>query len=217
MEIDFWLNAWTEGKTRFHQSAYNPNMKEFFKNKDLTDRRVFIPMAGKTLDINYFLNKGANVTAVECSSKAIMDFFKDNNMQYELTEQGDYLVYKSGNLTYLQGDYFTLSKKELPIIDYIYDRASIVALPYKMRVKYVQKMGELVREQQTRLCIITFECDLEVNMGPPFMIPAAEIEELYANSGINLSKKIVGTGPVPPHYREEGVTEMYRVLWSNKL
>ena len=79
MEHDFWLRAWIDGRTTFHQNEYNPVLVETTKNIDLKGKTVFLPLAGKTKDINYFLEKGAKVIANELATKPIDEYFKENS------------------------------------------------------------------------------------------------------------------------------------------
>jgi thiopurine S-methyltransferase len=82
MSLNFWSKVWEEGVIRFHQSRYNEIMMMYFDDKDLTGKMVMIPLAGKTRDINYFLEKGAQVIAIEFYENAIKDYFAENSMSY---------------------------------------------------------------------------------------------------------------------------------------
>jgi thiopurine S-methyltransferase len=216
MDVEFWLSAWEENNIGFHQSEYNSIMLEYFSDKELKGKRVFIPMAGKTKDIKYFLEQGAHVTAVECSAKAIQAFYEENDMSCTVKEEGDYFVYESDNLTFYHGDFFKLTPAQTGLINYVYDRASVVALPQDMRKKYMDMIADLI-DNDTKLCIITFECDLREVLGPPFMIPATELQGCYAKRGIYLDKKVMSTSPAPRKYQEAGAKELKRILWTNDL
>ena len=99
--LNFWCQVWQEGLIRFHQQEYNSEMREFFSDIDLKDKTVFIPLAGKTLDILYFLEKGAKVTAIEFVEQAIIDFFEDNEILYTKNDQ----LYQCTNLDFYAADF----------------------------------------------------------------------------------------------------------------
>ena len=86
MEKEFWFNRWQENKIGFHMSKVNPALEKFenkiFLNNSKNDLNVFLPMCGKTLDLIWFSKKVKAVYGVELSKKAILDFFKENNLEY---------------------------------------------------------------------------------------------------------------------------------------
>ena len=77
-------------------------MMNFFKDIDLKDKTVFIPLAGKTKDILYFLERGAIVTAIEFVEQAVIDFFEDNEILYSKIDN----LYQCENLKFYSMDLF---------------------------------------------------------------------------------------------------------------
>lgn len=72
MEHTFWRNKWDINQIGFHLNYVHPLLKrnlELFKvNGQLKDQqKIFVPLCGKTLDINYLLSQGYSVVAVELS------------------------------------------------------------------------------------------------------------------------------------------------------
>ena len=163
MEKVFWQNKWDSDQIGFHQTDYNPSMLKYFTKYSNQNKHVLIPLAGKSNDIIWFLNNGFKVTAIEIIPKAVEDFFNENNLEYTKDEN----TYSSINLTFIIGDIF----KDIPSedFDFIYDRASIIALPVETRLKLVEKYKRLI-DEGVILYSIFINYNLDQMKGPPFAI-----------------------------------------------
>ncbi|MBN4063784.1 thiopurine S-methyltransferase, partial [Cardiobacterium sp. AH-315-I02] len=179
---------WDANKIGFHQDKINPYLTYFYgqKGPPVEHReklKIFVPLCGKSKDMLWLSQNGYTVFAVECSDRAVKDFFEDNALNYKLAKKDHYGLYQSSDLTsmieILQGDFFSLQKKDLDDVTDIFDRASLVALPVEMRKKYADKMAELQKpKQRTLLVTLTFDPS-EMN-GPPFSVTEDEVHELYS-------------------------------------
>jgi len=78
------------------------------------------------------------------------------------------------------GDIFDLSAKSLGVVDALYDRAALVALPEKMRSKYITHLIKIADKAPQLL--ICYEYDLSQLDGPPFSIGVAEVMTHYQDS-----------------------------------
>jgi thiopurine S-methyltransferase len=188
MEIDFWVERWNSNKIGFHQTRINQYLVYFYGEKgppaDQREKfKVFVPLCGKSKDMLWLSQNGYKVFAVECSDRAVKDFFEDNALNYKHAKKDHHGLYQSSDLPSMieivQGDFFSLQKKDLDGVTDIFDRASLVALPVGMRKNYVNKMVELQKSgQRTLLVTLTFDPS-EMN-GPPFSVTEEEVHELYA-------------------------------------
>lgn len=181
MEVKFWLDVWDKRQLGFNQSEFNPKMVELLKDKNLSGQTVFVPLCGKSIDMIWFLNKGANVYACELSAVAIEEFFQENNIEYQIQEYNDYKRFIGGNITIDCGDFFNL---DIPRVDFIYDRASMVALPTQMRARYQQKMKNLFKGLK-EYYLFTFSYDQSLFDGPPFSIDEPEVLNVFNEYEIN--------------------------------
>lgn len=179
MPLYFWSEVWTEGLIRFHQKAYNSQMLSFFEGINLQSRTVFIPLAGKTKDILYFLERGANVTAIEFVEQAVIDFFLENKIHY--TKQGNY--YQSERLHFYVVDFFEFKTEKK--FDVLYDRASQVVFTEELRPAYYKHLGSLI-DQHTLLLLAAIDHEGPKTYGPPFKISQEEIMSTYKKMGISL-------------------------------
>ena len=187
MEIDFWLERWNNNQTGFHQPQVNPYLVYLYGNKGpaIEQRqalKVFVPLCGKSKDMLWLSQNGYQVFAIECSERAVKDFFEENALNYRHAKKDESALYQSSDLAsqieILQGDFFGLQQSDLDGITDIFDRASLVALPTEMRQQYVDKMAELQKPGiRTLLVTLTFD-PTEMN-GPPFSVSEEEVHQLY--------------------------------------
>ncbi|MCP4913262.1 MAG: thiopurine S-methyltransferase [Oligoflexia bacterium] len=177
MEHSRWIEAWKDGRIGFHNPQYNQLLVDHYEAMNLKGtEKILVPLAGKSLDIIYLANKGHKVHAVELSELAIKDFFNENSIEFEASEDENFKIYRAKNglnITFFQGDFFKYDQKD---IDIIYDRASIVALPLEMRIDYRKHCCDLLKKD-AQWFLITFEYDQMKMDGPPFSVTPDEISE----------------------------------------
>lgn len=176
---EFWSQIWEEGVIRFHQGNYNLEMINYFKDFDLKNKSVLIPLAGKTKDILYFLEKGAEVTAIEFYGPAVVSFFEENNISYKKHGHS----YFSDNLTFHAMDFFQLSTDKP--FDVLFDRAAQVVFNQEDRPKYFEQISKLI-DKNTLLLLFSIDHDGPFSYGPPYKIPKEEIMTAYKQMGITL-------------------------------
>lgn len=180
MEKSFWLKSWQlEGHyTSFHRRDIHPFALKHLPPYSLEGKSIFVPLCGKTLDMLYFSKFAYRVVGVEIAAKAIIQFFDENQLSYK--KIGDRFV--SGNITIFCRDMFNLTQEDLGDIDIVYDRASLVALPYPMRMKYLQTI-----ERLTPVGAVYFLNTLEYAPTlptPPFSIAPDEVTSYFPNYAI---------------------------------
>lgn len=66
----------------------------------------------------------------------------------------------------------------MPVFDLVYDKAALVALPQKIRQKYVEKVISLAG-RHTKIMLHGFSYNQNEMNGPPFSVSQAEVETLY--------------------------------------
>lgn len=180
MDAQFWINAWTEGRTGFHQGKYNDKLMKYFpKLQFQKGQKVLVPLCGKTRDMLWLENQQLQVRGVELYEAAVKDFFTENNLAApEITKDDNFINYSDKGILISVGDFFKLSESES--FDLVYDRAALVALPEPMRKEYAQKMTQLVRKGGKCL-LICYEYDLSELQGPPFSVPEEEVRRIYGD------------------------------------
>ena len=180
MQPQFWLDRWQEGRIGFHRSEVMPLLRDHWARLALpAGSRVFVPLAGKSLDMLWLAAQGHRVLGVELSRLAVEQFFDENGLTPEIREQADGVHYLAGEIELVCGDAFALEAASLAECVGVYDRAALIALPDGLRDRYVDEVyGKLPTGCQTLL--ITLEYPPAEKAGPPFPVTAANVQRLYA-------------------------------------
>ncbi|MFT5814407.1 MAG: thiopurine S-methyltransferase, partial [Psychroserpens sp.] len=175
----FWHKCWERNTLGFHQSDVHPLLSSYFNKLTLpTDQHVFVPLSGKTLDMVY-LAQFMKVTGCELSKIACRDFFIEHNIAYQQQTLSDFKHFFCPQLSLLQGDFFKLSAKAIDSIDWIYDRAALIALPPAIQQQYVEHLKTFF-SAQTRLFLVTVEfLKMQLN-GPPFAVTETDVKRLFS-------------------------------------
>ncbi len=178
-----WESRWQEGRIGFHLPEVNSYLLRY-SDKLLTQdpESVFVPLCGKTLDLPWLAGRTKKVVGIELVQKAVQDFFKENKLTHSIQQSGKLNLFSSDTIVLFQGDFFDLNKEQTASFDAIYDRGSIVALDQPERERYVNHLMSFL-EPGGRILLITLEYDQNQMTGPPFSVPADEIERLYALYG----------------------------------
>jgi thiopurine S-methyltransferase len=208
MKNDFWLEKWKVNQIGFHQEEIHPFLYEewddFFSKVDLTPLTIFVPLCGKSSDMVFLSKKCKHLFGCELSEIACRDFFTENNIDFNEKTEGDFTVFSGSNISLYCGDIFNLP--DTIEVDIIYDRASLIALPTDIRLKYVEKIKELKASYQF---IITLEFD-NSQIGPPFSIDDSNIQDYYASTyEISHRKRL----EMPVEDRFENVSFMFGNLF----
>ena len=179
-----WESRWQEGRIGFHLPEVNSYLLRY-SDKLLTQgpESVFVPLCGKTLDLPWLAGRTKKVVGIELVQKAVQDFFKENKLTHSIQQSGKLNLFSSDTIVLFQGDFFDLNKEQTASFDAIYDRASIVAFDQPERARYVNHLMSFL-EPGGRILLITLEYDQNKMTGPPFSVPADEIEWLYAPYGV---------------------------------
>lgn len=190
MEIDFWLQRWDNDEIGFHQQTVNPYLMYFYGQngpavKQRDNYKVFVPLCGKTKDMLWLSQNGYKVFGVECSERAVKDFFEENALNYRSARKDEYALFQANDQTsvieILQGDFFALQQTDLDDVTDIFDRASLIALPIELREKYANKMAEL-QKPGIRSLLVTLTYNQSEMNGPPFSVSEEDVNKLFSDN-----------------------------------
>jgi thiopurine S-methyltransferase len=176
----FWLNKWQNNEIGFHLETVHPLLERFWPSLNAPkNARVFVPLCGKTLDMDWLLQQGHQVFGVELSSQAIEAFFKNNQLVAETKKCHAFTLYQAADLSIYNGGFFQLSTLHLGRIDYIYDRAALIAMPNEKRQAYVKQLKHL-SHANTQILLISLEHESTQFVGPPFSLSKTDIKALFS-------------------------------------
>ena len=168
MEANFWHERWAKKEIGFHMPRPHAALADYWEQLGLTTgSRVFVPLAGKSLDLIELAARGHDVVGIELSAVAVAEFHAEHPQQSQIDLRC--------------GDFFALTPATLGAVAAVFDRAALVALPPDMRRAYAAKMTELTAPGTVTL-LITMEYDQREMRGPPHAVQRDEVRSLYGES-----------------------------------
>lgn len=216
MQREFWQERWGDGKIAFHQSDVHPMLRAHVPDLIQPGDRILVPLCGKSLDLLHLLKfvtePGGVVIGVEFVEQAVHDFFRENNLRFETPSPGHFVA---GRLEIFCRDFLTPldQNSEIGPIDFVYDRAALVALPEEMRRAYANNISALCRPG-ARMLLVTFEYDQSRIDGPPFSIKPDHVRELYADAFEIRELERSAIAPLNPRFAESGVQVVHEVAYE---
>ncbi len=208
MDPRFWRERWFSNQIGFHQNQVNPHLIRFLSWLRLKPGdRVFVPLCGKSLDMAWLAEQGHAVVGVEISEVAVQAFFDEQRLQPTTEDRGAYRRWTAGRITVLQGDFFHLQAADLGRIDACYDRASLIALPPRLRDDYVHRLGQLF-PTGVRTLLVTLEYPQQEMDGPPFSVSAAQVAALFRRRHRCTLLHEEDVLDRQPHFRQRGLSTL---------
>ncbi len=179
MEHEFWHQRWQEGRIGFHQDNVTPLLCEHWPAlAPARGSRVFVPLAGKSLDLAWLAAQGHRVLGVELSPLAVEQFFAEHRLAPQVRESRYGRHYCAGNIELICGDAFGLDTDVLADCAAVYDRAALIALPPSLRQRYASQLYACL-PPGCRGLLVTLEYPQQEKDGPPFSVGEREVRELY--------------------------------------
>jgi thiopurine S-methyltransferase len=182
MEAEFWLERWGEGCTAWNQSTPHPWLGENWERQlSRPDGAVFVPLCGKSVDMDWLAAQGHRVVGSELSPIAVAEFFAERELRPEVRTAGELVVNTAADYELWCGDFFDVPRAALDGVVAVYDRASLVALPPEGRRRYAEHLMAIV-PTDAPIFLLTFEYDPAEMSGPPFSVTRDEIDDLYGGA-----------------------------------
>lgn len=190
VNVDFWKARWSEQRIGFHLPQVNPLLMTFASRwlgvetleppAALNGRRVLVPLCGKTVDLLWLAERGAQVVGVEFIEQAAAAFFQEASIAVSFRREDDVTVYRSTepglNLEIWVADFLKLSAHKLGGFDAVYDRAALIALDPRTRAAYSDCVAQL-SHPGARLLLVTVEHD--GGSGPPFSTSETDVRSIW--------------------------------------
>jgi thiopurine S-methyltransferase len=180
MDPDFWHQRWRDNNIGFHQGQPTPLLQKHWPAVAApAGSRVFVPLAGKSVDMLWLASQGHRVLGVELSLLAVEQFFAEHALEPEVVESRYGTHYRTGDIELICGDVFALDAAALADCTAVYDRAALIALPPELRQRYVDELYARL-PAACRGLLITLEYPAHEKEGPPFTVTETEVRERYA-------------------------------------
>jgi thiopurine S-methyltransferase len=218
MKKDFWLERWKREEIGFHQDEVNPYLIQYWQELHLArDGMVFVPMCGKSRDMQWLRDQGHMVLGVELSAVAVQAFFREigyapQQVSQRQVSDGKFDCCEAKGIRILCGDFFDLSKDDLANVGAVYDRASLIALPPEMRADYVRHLVSIL-PPATQILLITVDYPQEEMQGPPFSVSAGEVEALcrsHAEVRLLAQLDVLSKNP---RFQERGLSRLQESIY----
>ncbi|MXS79513.1 thiopurine S-methyltransferase [Nitrosomonas eutropha] len=214
MEHEFWLQSWREGRTGFHQLRVQPLLQKYWPTLDLpTGSKIFVPLAGKSLDMAWLAAQGYRVLGVELSLLAVQQFFAEHGLKPAVRESRYGTHYTAGNIEVICGDAFALDAALLSDCSGIYDRAALIALPPELRVPYINELMTCLPAGCSGL-LITLEYQQQEMVGPPFSVEEAEVLKCYSPRWCVKLLERNDILPQEPGFAARGLTKLATAVYQ---
>lgn len=204
---EFWLDRWKTGRIGFHQEGVNPKLIEFWPMLP-KGSKVLVPLCGKSNDMIWLAEQGHQVTGVELSSLAVIQFLGDNDLAYETYQQGELKIHTVTGLPLriVEGDYFLFNDTEF---DACYDRAAMIAMPDSKRTEYVRHtLQRLSSTASVLLVSLHYDGDKQ---GPPFSVDDGSVVSLWGEQIQKIASENLAL--TNPQLKEEGHTIFEESVW----
>nr|WP_295383124.1 thiopurine S-methyltransferase [Pseudoxanthomonas sp.] len=213
MQPEFWLERWREGRIGFHRDAVMPLLVQHWPALAVpAGSRVFVPLAGKSLDMIWLAAQGHAVLGAELSPLAVRQFFEENGLEPQVTDTPTGRLHAVDGIGLMLGDVFALDATTLAACGAVYDRAALIALPPDLRVRYADEVYGRLPTGCLGL-LITLEYPQPEKNGPPFSVDEAEVRRLFAARwDVELLERrdILAN---EPGFRAEGVTALHTAIY----
>lgn len=178
MNANFWHDKWKTNRIGWHLDEVNPIIVKHIGSLQLQkNARIFLPLCGKTKDIDWLLSQGFRIAGAELSLKAIQELFQELHVEPEVSTCREFTVYSAQNIDIFVGNIFDLDSELLGNVDAVYDRAAVVAMRKEMRPKYVKHIIDITKQKPQIL--INLQYNQKLMDGPPFCVMDEEIKSLY--------------------------------------
>jgi thiopurine S-methyltransferase len=213
MDPEFWRERWRDNRIGFHQARVTPLLEQHWDAVGVpAGARVFVPLAGKSLDMAWLAACGYGVLGVELSRLAVVQFFDEHGLTPEVHESRYGRHYRAGGIELVHGDAFALDANILAGCAGVFDRAALIALPPELRRRYAAELYARL-PGGCRGLLVTLEYPQHEKDGPPFSVPEDEVHALYdAHWKVDVLERrdILDE---QPNFAAEGVTTLDTVAY----
>ncbi|MEA5445928.1 thiopurine S-methyltransferase [Gammaproteobacteria bacterium AB-CW1] len=181
MDPEFWRERWHSEQIGFHEGHVNAHLRQFWQHLDARPgEKVLVPLCGKAHDLAWLRDQGCYVIGVELSDLACAAFFAERGIEPAESSGQRFTCYRHRDIELWCGDFFDLTADDIGLVELVYDRAALIALPPAMRQRYVDHL-QAITGPATRSLLITLDYPEQPGFqGPPFNVSDQEVEQLYS-------------------------------------
>jgi thiopurine S-methyltransferase len=200
-----WIERWHTGRTGWHETEGSAALRKHWLGND---KRVLVPLCGKSRDLLWLEEQGNEVVGVEVAEIAVRSFFEENGLAFD-RKDGALPVYSARDrrLSIVCGDYYALQDDEF---DAHFDRGALIAIAPSARERYAEHTSKLLSADASQL-VITLEYDQDLAGGPPFSVMPEAVTSLWP--GLECVERREDIGNAPPKFLQAGLESIHEVVW----
>jgi len=197
--VSYWEERWSSGTSNWHTASVNKRLVRHGGALKLgPGSRVFVPLCGKTVDMKFLSDTGAEVLGVEGVESAAREFFVEQTgapadawravmpgAAVLLTARSSPGADASAQapLRIAVGDLFDMAGPGLGQFDAAWDRGSFVAIHPDSRNEYVSLMAGAIRPGGVVLLETwRYVGDGPAPAGPPQSVPESEVRACWGRA-----------------------------------
>lgn len=213
MDPNFWLEQWKSGRIGFHAKVAHPCLVHYWPRVSANcDIQVFVPLCGKSLDMDFLMAQRCKVVGIELSTLAIGQYLTEHNLTAVTTRVDGMPIHTTPGLRLIEGDFFQLTRSTLGPIDAVYDRAALIAMPPDLQPRYASHLLSLT-PATAPILLITLDYDPAEMNGPPFATPPEQVEGLFGERyRIELLERLDALND-NPSLQSRGLTALTESAW----
>ncbi|ELT88821.1 hypothetical protein CAPTEDRAFT_201073 [Capitella teleta] len=158
-----------------------------YENELISGRRgirIFLPLCGKSLDIQFLRSKGHKIVGVEFAEMPIRAFLEEHSIEYELADmpsiEGQVFKALDGSLKIYQCDIFKFDASAEDLFDAVWDRGAFGAINHHQREQYVDLL-KMILKPDSKILLNTFNYDQREYSGPPHCLLDEDIQRLFGD------------------------------------
>ena len=212
MEKEFWNVRWQNNQLGFHQPEINTYLTNHFPRIAPQPARVLVPLCGKSRDMIWLREQGHHVVGIEFIEKAMHDFFSEHGIEATLDRSNGAVRGSGDNIDFIAGDFFDCGREYIGEVDYVYDRASLIALPVDMRPRYAAHLLNILGSG-TKIFLLALSYDQSKTDGPPFSVQPDEVKRLFGERCLIEEVCHETTERIPPRFADAGMKEISQYGW----
>lgn len=140
------------------------------------------------------------------SRRAVEDFFREQGLSAEVSQQGVFELWQAGAVQVLCGDVFALQAEDVVDCVGLYDRAALIALPPEMRERYMAMLSNILPSGGRGL-LVTLDYDQAKLEGPPFSVGDEEVRRGFCAWKVE-ALEAVEVIEESPKFRQAGIASL---------
>ena len=206
-----WQGYWQEGDTGWKHPEAD---KHFFETYQVIreqylkeDEHCLVPLCGDSPAVRFLYDQGHRVTAIDMVPEAVTSLKQHSFGDVSFDEEDQ--ISRAERICIHQQNFFDVTLESG--VDFVYDRAALIALDAPTRVLYVQKIISMLSPAAV-IYVESIQGDDRLKEGgPPFAVDAKEVDTLYQDLKLQ-DRRVSRVQKLTPGMLKRGVQSVEKVV-----